>query len=77
MALRDPSSNAPTTALAAVPPAAITLTAENCDAPVNTNSDMAIAFGTLPPAFTHNTPNEMAKMKTAKPKATAGPTMPS
>ncbi len=77
MALREPSSNAPMSALVAVPPAAITLVAENCDAPVNTNSDIAIALGTLPPALTHNTPKEMAKTNTAKPSASAGPTIPS
>ena len=46
------------TAAAAFPPLAITPTNANCEAPVKTSSDSAIAWATLAPAATASTPND-------------------
>ena len=50
--LRAASTIAPPSADAVVPPAAITLTALSCEAPVNTSSDITHAWATDPPAAT-------------------------
>ena len=55
--LRAASSIAPPRAAPVVPPAATTLTALNCEAPVNTSSDITQAWATEPPAATAPTPN--------------------
>ena len=58
---------APPSAAAVVPPAAMTLTALNCEAPVNTSSDMAQAWATDPPADTAPTPNATPNTPTTAP----------
>jgi hypothetical protein len=63
--LRAASSAAPPNAAAIDPPAPTTLIAENCEAPVKTNSDSAQVCITLAPALTDATPNERAKTPTA------------
>ena len=57
--LRAASSSAGASAAAADPPAAITPTVANCDAPVNTSSDIAQVWAGLRPAATDSTPKEM------------------
>ena len=64
---RAASNNAPPSAEPTDPPPAITATALNCDAPVNTSSDIAHVWNTVAPADTAATPNEIAKTPTAKP----------
>ena len=66
--LRAASTNAPPSAEAAVPPAPTTLTAENCEAPVNTNNDIAQVCATEAPALTAPTPNDTANTPTAAPR---------
>ena len=56
--MRAASISAGATAAAAPPPPAITPTNANCEAPVNTSSDSAIAWATLAPAATASTPND-------------------
>jgi hypothetical protein len=56
--LRLPSSSAPATAAAAVPPDARTPTSANCEAPVNSSSDSAQACPTLSPAAVHAAPKD-------------------
>ena len=58
MPLRAASISAGATAATALPPPAITPTKANCDAPVKTSSDSAIAWATLAPAATASTPND-------------------
>ena len=65
---RAASKTAPPNAAIIEPPAPTTLIAENCDAPVNTNSDNAHVCHTLAPALTDATPNDNAKMPTAPPR---------
>ena len=60
MPLRAASSSAGGSPAAAVPPAAITETNVNCEAPVNASSDMAQVCATLNPAATDSTPNDTA-----------------
>ena len=68
--LRAASSSAPPSADAVEPPAAITLTAENCVAPVNTSNEIAHACTTDAPALTAPTPNEMPNTPTASASVT-------
>ena len=63
--LRAANSSAPPNAEPIDPPAPITLTAENCDAPVKTNNDNAQVCKTLEPAATEPTPKEKPKTPTA------------
>ena len=51
------------------PPAATTLTALYCDAPVNTSSDITQAWSTEPPAATAVTPNTAPKAPITTPTA--------
>jgi hypothetical protein len=50
-----------------VPPDARTLTADICDAPVNTSKDKAHDCATDAPAETDKTPNEAPKITNAMP----------
>ena len=68
--LRAANSAAPPNADAAEPPAPSTLTAENCEAPVNTSSDITHAWATDAPAETAVTPNDTANTPTAMPNVT-------
>jgi hypothetical protein len=63
--LRAANNNAPPNAEPNDPPAPMTLMAENCDAPVNTNNDNAHVCHTLAPAATEPTPNEKPNTPTA------------
>ena len=54
--------------------AATTLTALNCEAPVNTSSDMTQAWATEPPAATAPTPNTKPNTPTAAPSVTEAET---
>ena len=72
--LRAASTRAPPTADSADPPAPMTLTAENCDAPVNTSSDSAHVCATEAPALTAPTPNDTANTPTAAPSVTLAST---
>ncbi len=65
--LRAASTMALLNADPVVPPLSITLTAVNCDAPVNTNNDIAQACRTEPPADTAPTPNTMPNTPTTAP----------
>lgn len=53
----------------------MTLTAENCEAPVKTNSDNAQVCTTLAPAATEPTPNDTPKTPTAPLKVKQATTM--
>ena len=64
--LRAARMAAPPNAEADDPPAPITLTAENCEAPVNTSNDITHVCGTDAPALTELTPKEIANTPTAK-----------
>ena len=57
-----------------MPPEPITLTADSCDAPVNTSSDMTQVWSTEAPALTEPTPNEIANTPTAAPRVTLAAT---
>ena len=46
----------------------------NCDAPVKTSSDVAIACGVLRPAACASAPNDTANVPTARPIAVASRT---
>ena len=63
--LRAASNNAPPSAEPNDPPAPITLTAENCDAPVKTRSERAHVCAIDAPAATDPTPNDTPKTPTA------------
>jgi hypothetical protein len=58
--LRAASSTAGGSAAAAEPPAPITETNMNCEAPVNATSDITQVCATLKPAATESTPKETA-----------------
>ena len=68
-ALRPDNNTAPPKALANVPPDAITLTADICDAPVKMSADIAHACNTLAPAEMASTPKEAPKITKATPIA--------
>ncbi len=53
-----------------LPPAAITLTADSCDAPVKVSSERAHAWATDAPAATAPTPKEMPNTPIARPRVT-------
>ena len=73
--LRAASSAAPPNADAAEPPAPMTLTAENCDAPVNTSSDIDARLGDRGAGADATRPRTtMANTPTAKPSVTHAPT---
>lgn len=65
--MRAASSSALAIAAAVDPPEPITPTTANCDAPVNTSSDMTIAWAGVSPLATANTPKEMPNTPMAKP----------
>ncbi len=67
--LRAARSRPLATAAGPLPPPARTPTAANCDAPVNTRSEMAMAWGTVSPLATASTPNETPTRPTATPSA--------
>ena len=69
--MRTASSSALATAVAAAPPAASTLTAANCEPPVNTSSDIASACASVSPAMTASTPNEIPYTPVATPMPSA------
>ncbi len=63
--LRAANNNAPPSAEPNDPPAPTTLTAENCDAPVNTSNDKAQVWAIDEPAATEPTPNDTPNTPTA------------
>src|SRR6478609_6843341 len=67
MPLRAASRIAGGSAAAALPPAPITDTNMNCDAPVNATSDITHVCSTLKPAATDSTPNDTAYTPVARP----------
>src|SRR6187431_1043694 len=67
MPLRAASNTAGGSAAAALPPAPITDTNMNCDAPVNATSDITHVCSTLKPAATDSTPNDTAYTPVARP----------
>src|SRR6202012_4669520 len=56
----EASGGAGASAAAGEPPAAITDTNENCEAPVKATTDITHVWATLKPAATERTPNETA-----------------
>ena len=58
--LRAASSSAGASAATGEPPAPITDTNVNCEAPVNATTDITHVCATLKPAATERTPNETA-----------------
>ena len=69
--MRAASSSALASAAAGDPPPSITPIAANCDAPVNTSSDMAQAWSTERPDAVASTPNDTPNTPTASPSVTA------
>ena len=62
-------------ARAATPPAPITDTNVNCEAPVNATTDITHVWTTLKPAATERTPNETAYSPVASPIESASQTI--
>src|SRR4029079_1457008 len=68
--LRAASTSAPLTADAGLPPAPMTVTAENCVAPVKINNDIAHACAMDDPALMAPTPKVKPNAPTATPRVT-------
>jgi hypothetical protein len=58
--LRDPSNAAVAAPAQTLPPAPITPTRANCDAPVNISTDSAHVWNSVRPAAVEIAPNEIA-----------------